>query len=141
MIIKIAQADQERKDAFQTRHTVFIQEQKVPPDEEMDHFDDNAIHFIGYEDGQSIAASRLRFIDHCGKLERICVLLPYRGKSYGRQLIEAMEKEILIHGFVKAKLNSQSHATEFYEKLGYKIISEEFMDAGIPHVTMTKNLG
>jgi len=140
MIIKIAQADQERKDAFQTRHTVFIQEQKVPPDEEMDHFDDNSIHFIGYKDGQPIAASRLRFIEHSGKLERICVLPSYRGKSYGRQLIEAMEKEILNHDFVKAKLNSQSHATEFYEKLGYKIISEEFMDAGIPHVTMTKKL-
>lgn len=38
------------------------------------------------------------------------------------------------------KLNAQTHAIPFYEKLGYKVISEEFMDAGIPHKTMEKRI-
>src|SRR5699024_5654245 len=117
---------------FQLRTTVFIHEQNVPPEEEIDSFDKEAIHFIGYNDDVPVAASRLRFVEKYGKLERICVLKEQRGKGYGKQLIQAMEKEILKNGYKKAKLNAQTHATEFYEQLGYKIISEEFMDAGIP---------
>lgn len=140
MKIKIAKIDKEREDAFRIRETVFVQEQNVPPEEELDQFDETATHFVGYEDGISIAASRLRFLDDSGKLERICVLKPYRLKSYGKQIIKAMEEEILNKGYSQAKLNAQTHATTFYEQLGYEIISEEFIDAGIPHVTMIKKL-
>ena len=44
------------------------------------------------------------------------------------------------HGYQKAKLHAQTYAREFYEKLGYKVVSDEFKDAGIPHVAMTKEL-
>ena len=140
MKVKIANTKQEKDHAFQLRTTVFIHEQNVPPEEEIDSFDKEAIHFIGYNDDVPVAASRLRFVEKYGKLERICVLKEQRGKGYGKQLIQAMEKEILKNGYKKAKLNAQTHATEFYEQLGYKIISEEFMDAGIPHVTMVNDL-
>lgn len=140
MNVKIAKENKEQGDAFRIRETVFVQEQKVPPEEELDQFDKTATHFVGYEDGIPIAASRLRFIDDSGKLERICVLKPHRLKSYGKQIIKAMEEEILNNDYSQAKLNAQTHATTFYEQLGYEIISEEFIDAGIPHVTMVKNL-
>lgn len=140
MKIRVAKTKNEREDAFQIRRIVFVQEQYVPLELEIDHFDDIAIHFIGYEKERPIAASRLRFIDNIGKLERICVLKPYRGRSFGKQVIKTMEEKARDEGCSKVKLNAQTHATEFYEKMGYQIISEEFLDAGIPHVTMTKNL-
>ncbi|HLR52749.1 MAG TPA: GNAT family N-acetyltransferase [Candidatus Avamphibacillus sp.] len=140
MKIKIANTEQEKDHTFQIRTTVFIHEQNVPPEEEIDAFDKEAIHFIGYNDNAPVAASRLRFVEEYGKLERICVLKDQRGKGYGKQLIEAMETEILKKGYTKAKLNAQTHATGFYEQLGYKVISEEFIDAGIPHVTMVHDL-
>lgn len=138
-IIKV-QKEQERKDAYFVRQKVFVEEQNVSMEEEMDEFDDIATHFVGYEDNLPMAASRLRYVEGYGKLERICILNQYRGHGYGKQMIQQMEQEIKQQGYEKSKLNAQIQALDFYKGLGYKVISEEFMDAGIPHVTMTKEL-
>lgn len=130
------------KKAFEIRKIVFVDEQEVPIELEMDEFDKDAIHFLCCTDdlGEAIGASRLRFIDNYGKLERICVLKPHRGQAYGKQLIRRMEEEIVEVGFHLAKLNAQVYAIGFYEQLGYNVISDSFYDAGIEHVTMEKKL-
>lgn len=140
MEIKIVQHREELEHAYKVRMEVFVEEQKVPPEEELDEHDATAIHYIMYEDGRPVAASRLRFVDEYGKLERICVLKDYRGKYLGRKLIEAMERTVAEKGYKKAKLNAQTHAENFYQKVGYETVSGEFLDAGIPHVTMIKKL-
>lgn len=138
MEVKIATTAEERKDAFYVRMKVFVEEQNVPKEEEMDEFDETAIHFVGYEGGKAVAAGRVRFIDDFGKLERICVMKAYRGKHFGRALMEQMEETIRKHGHHKATLNAQTHAETFYAQQGYETVSDVFMDAGIPHVTMVK---
>ncbi|NIK13230.1 GNAT family N-acetyltransferase [Alkalibacillus almallahensis] len=139
--IKPIETLREKDEAFDIRKVVFVEEQKVPFDEEMDEFDDLAIHFVGYTmERRPVAASRLRFVDEYGKLERIAVLSEERGNGYGRDIILAMEDIIREKGFSKAKLNAQTYAIKFYKKLGYEVVSDEFMDAGIPHVTMIKDL-
>ncbi|GEL77132.1 N-acetyltransferase [Tenuibacillus multivorans] len=138
-IIKVDH-DKQLEDAYSVRQTVFIKEQNVPPDIELDEHDQTAVHFVGYNGDQPIAASRLRLVDDYGKLERICVLKEERGKQYGVQIIHHMESYLSEQGFKKSKLNAQKHAEDFYKKIGYKTISGEFMDAGIPHVTMVKEL-
>src|SRR5699024_3191078 len=102
--------------------------------------ENEAIHFIGYENEKPIAASRLRWVDDYGKLERICILKEYRGQSYGTKIIKTMEEEVTKKGYTKTMLNAQTRAVKFYQRLGYKIVSDEFLDAGIPHVTMIKQL-
>ncbi|WP_026905764.1 GNAT family N-acetyltransferase [Paucisalibacillus globulus] len=140
MKIKIVETPEEKEHAYQVRTIVFVEEQKVPIEEEIDRHDETAIHFVGYKDNIPITASRLRFVEEYGKLERICVLKEYRGKSFGKELILAMENIIREKGFNKAKLNAQTHAENFYKKLGYISVSGEFLDAGIPHVTMIKEI-
>jgi len=141
MKIKIVTTDQEQKEAYRIRKTVFVDEQNVPMDLEIDEHEETSIHFIAYSDkNEVVGASRLRFVDEYGKLERICVLKPFRGKSFGKKIIVQMEQEIVNNGYKKAKLHAQTHAKEFYERLGYEVMSDEFMDAGIPHVAMTKEL-
>ncbi|ASN06438.1 GNAT family N-acetyltransferase [Virgibacillus necropolis] len=140
MDIKIVETNEELEQAYHIRTTVFVDEQQVPPEEELDEYDKEAIHFVGSVNGVPIAASRLRFVDSSGKLERICVLDTERGKSYGKMIIQRMELEIKNNGYEKAKLNAQTHAEIFYQRLGYETVSGEFMDAGIPHVTMIKEL-
>ncbi|MCR1835489.1 GNAT family N-acetyltransferase [Oceanobacillus caeni] len=140
MNVKIVESEQELQQAYDIRMVVFVEEQNVPPEEEIDDLEGSAIHFIGYDHENPVAASRLRFVEEYGKLERICVLKEARGKSFGKEIIQAMEKVVQEKGFKKAKLNAQTHAEGFYQKLGYHTISGEFMDAGIPHVTMTKEL-
>lgn len=140
MRIKVVESNEEKQHAYSVRTVVFVDEQNVPPELELDEFDEQAIHLIGYENETPTAASRVRFVENYGKLERICVLKDERGKAYGSQMIKAMENIISSEGFSKAKLNAQSHALEFYQRLGYKTVSGEFIDAGIPHVTMIKEL-
>lgn len=132
--------ESQMKDAYHVRSEVFINEQNVPPEIEVDEHESGAIHFVGYLEEEPIAASRLRTVDDYCKLERICVLKEYRGKHYGIQMIQEMEKYLADHQINKAKLNAQTHAEQFYKRLGYETISDEFMDAGIPHVTMVKEL-
>lgn len=138
--INVVETDEQLKEAYHVRMTVFVKEQKVSPEEELDEHDKTATHLVGYENDQAIAASRLRFVEEYGKLERICILKEHRGKAFGSQMIAAMEDIILSKGYKKAKLNAQTQALPFYERLGYKTISGKFMDAGIPHVTMVKDL-
>ena len=140
MNIKVVQTKEEKKQAFQIRTTVFVEEQNVSMEEEIDEFEESSIHFIGYENNVPVAASRLRWVDEYGKLERICILKEFRGKSYGTDLIHRMEVEVRKKGYTKTKLNAQTRAVDFYKRLDYKVVSEEFLDAGIPHVTMTKQL-
>lgn len=140
MKIKVVESKKEKDDALTVRTAVFVKEQNVPPNIEVDQHEEDSIHFVGYKYNMPIAAGRLRFDGKYGKLERICVLKKFRGNSYGKKMIQAMEEEILNQGYNKAKLNSQTHAESFYKQLGYITISDEFIDAGIPHITMVKDL-
>lgn len=140
MIIKQAMTNKTKKDAFSIRKEVFIHEQHVPPEVELDQYDDSAIHFVGYKDKQPISASRLRIINNEGKLERVAVLKPYRHMGYGRQMIAYMEKHLLQMNIHQSTLNAQTMAINFYKQIGYTITSEPFLEANIEHVTMKKQL-
>lgn len=140
MNIKIATTEEEKQQVYTVRKTVFVDEQNVPVEEEIDGYEESSIHFLCQVNEQTIGAGRLRFENNYGKLERICVLKSFRGQSYGKQIIQAIENEIKKQKFHIAKLGAQTHAITFYENLGYEIISNVFMDAGIPHVMMRKFL-
>jgi len=129
------------EDALHVRRLVFIEEQNVPEEEEIDEFEQESLHFVLYDDEKPVAAGRLRFIDEgVGKIERICVLPSYRGRGAGRMMMKAIEQHAKTTGASKVKLNAQTHAEPFYQKLGYETVSDIFMDAGIPHVAMVKPL-
>lgn len=139
--VKIVESPVEREQAFDIRRKVFVDEQGVPLHVEMDEFDDAAVHFIGYNLEQPIAAARIRETElGIGKVERVCVLPEFRGQHVGVLLMSEMEEHARAAGFFTLKLNSQSYAIPFYEKLGYEVNSPEFLDAGIPHRAMIKNL-
>src|SRR5699024_2488289 len=115
------------------------EEQHVPIDIEIDALENEAVHFICYYEGNAVGASRLRFEDSYGKLERICVLEPYRRLSLGKKIIEKMEEKIRNMGYSSAKLIAQSHVISFYQTMGYQVISEEYMDVRIHHKSMIKS--
>ena len=140
MTVKIVENQKELEDAFSVRKTVFIHEQNVPAEEEIDQYEDDSTHFVFYKDKVPTGAGRFRPVDGYGKVERICVLKEARKTGAGKAIMDEIEKFASINGLRKLKLNAQTHAIPFYSGLGYKIISEEFMDAGIPHKTMVKEL-
>ena len=141
MNIKIVTTEEELQQAYHVRKTVFVEEQKVPIEEEIDHLEEDSTHFIvTNEDNDPIGAGRFRVVDSYGKVERICVIAEARTSGVGRALMEAIEQYALSQEIEITKLNAQVQAIPFYESLGYAIISDEFLDAGIPHRTMKKRL-
>lgn len=140
---KIVETEKEYDDAFLIRRKVFIEEQDVPLHLELDEYDMKSTHFVAYDEATPIGAGRIRVADETtsvGKVERVCILPEYRGKHLGNLLMDCMEKYAMDHRFEKLKLNAQSHALPFYEKRGYIITSPEFLEAGIPHRAMEKEL-
>lgn len=138
MNIAVVTNEKQLKDAYSIRTKVFVEEQKVPPEIEIDHYENEAIHFVVYDEDRPIGAGRLRDLNGYGKVERVCIDATYRNKGVGKLLMDAIELDGKKRGFKSFKLNAQTHASDFYIKLGYKICSDEFLDAGIPHVTMKK---
>ncbi|MFO1445579.1 GNAT family N-acetyltransferase [Bacillus sp. Bva_UNVM-123] len=140
MLVKIVNDEKELQDAFSVRKTVFVHEQLVPIEEEIDQYDESAVHFVLYEDENPIGAGRFRILDGIGKVERICVLKDKRKTGAGKVIMEKIEEYADSQGISHVKLNAQTQAIPFYQKLKYEVVSDEFLDAGIPHRTMKKTL-
>lgn len=91
--VRIATTDLELEDAFSVRRKVFVEEQGVPLNLELDHLDKTATHFVVYSSETPIGAGRIRETnDGIGKVERVCVLGEYRGKHLGNLVMHALEE-------------------------------------------------
>jgi predicted GNAT family N-acyltransferase len=140
MNLKVVSTEEELQDAYSIRKEVFVHEQRVPEEMEIDEYEDAATHFVLYKDKRVIGAGRFRVLEGIGKVERICVKQNVRGTGAGKEIMRGIEHFANDHHIKSLKLNAQTSAIPFYEGLGYEIVSEEFMDAGIPHKTMKKTL-
>lgn len=118
------------------RRAVFIEEQSVPEDLEVDGLDAEALHWLATWEGEPVGTARAILRGDTGKIGRVCVLGTMRGKGIGRALIRAAVAELSARGFLKARLGSQVHAIPFYEALGFAAEGPVYDDAGIPHRDM-----
>ncbi|KUP43011.1 GNAT family N-acetyltransferase [Bacillus velezensis] len=135
----IAKTEKQLNDAFFVRKEVFVKEQHVPEEEEIDQFEDTSEHIVIYDGGQPVGAGRWRMKDGHGKLERICVMKSHRSLGVGAIIMQALEKAAAAKGADSFILHAQTQAVPFYEKQGYRVTSgEEFLDADIPHLEMIK---
>lgn len=123
------------------RRIVFIQEQSVPEADEIDDLDDVAIHLLATDDGQPIGAARLLVDSETGKIGRVCVLAPHRGRGIGADLIRAAVARFgQMPEITRVKLGAQTHALGFYARLGFIAYGPLYMDAGIEHQDMVLDL-
>ncbi|MFC6732606.1 MULTISPECIES: GNAT family N-acetyltransferase [unclassified Haladaptatus] len=137
--IHVVETDGEYEDALSVRFTVFVDEQGVPEELEVDEYEDDCIHFVAYVDDEAVGAARLRPIDaDTAKVERVAVLDSHRGNGLGFELMACVESEAHERGYDHLILNAQTHAKPFYDRLGYLQVGDEFEEAGIPHVQMDK---
>ena len=132
-------------DALQVRKQVFVDEQAVPLDREIDGLDSKRWQIVGYLEDQPVATARYYLYDHEGrtrlKLERVATLSSHRGQGLGRMLLQSIFQRALDHGAQEIFLSSQIQATGFYEGLGFQRINDEvYLDAGIDHCDMVKDL-
>jgi predicted GNAT family N-acyltransferase len=137
--VRTAAWDGDRSVLSAIRRRVFIQEQNVPEDMEWDEHDAHAVHFLAIEaTGSAIGCARLLADGHFG---RMAVSVAWRSKGVGRALLQAAEREALTRGHRVMRLSAQKQAAGFYLRHGYAVVGDDYMEAGIAHVAMQKNLG
>lgn len=134
--VRIADWQKDNADLRRIREAVFIAEQSVSPEQEWDAEDADAVHFLALEHEYAIGTARLLPDGHIG---RVSVLKDWRGLHVGDRLLEAVIAEAERRGLKQQMLSAQVHATPFYERHGFRVVSEEFIEAGIPHVDMVRN--
>ena len=126
-----------QNDAFQVRREVFILEQKVPEDLEIDECDRAAFHALAYSNHACIGTARLHInTDGLGQIGRMAVLRPFRNKGLGRQIIKALIEAAKSKGVSSLILHAQVSAIPFYEKVGFQVEGVTYEEAGIPHRNM-----
>ena len=142
LTIRLAESPQDIKACLRLRHEVFVEEQGVPVELEIDEHDrDDALHFIVLSKGEAVGAGRVVTQDNTAKIGRLVVSQQCRGEGLGRALVERILEHICALSAVDtAVLDAQTQATRFYEGLGFRTVGTEFMDAGIPHIRMIRNL-
>lgn len=123
---------------FAVRKTVFVDEQKCPPELEWEH-EEESVHFLALLNGEPCGACRWRKTDKGYKLERFAVLKEHRGKRIGQALVAAALSDLPGDaGYIY--LNAQLDAMRMYSRFGFIAEGEQFEEAGIQHFKMVKRL-
>ncbi len=135
MEIRLAK-ESELSAVFALRYEVFVLEQKVSPEIELDLEDTYAQHFLVKSNEMVIGCARAILSDRDAHIGRLAVKKEYRGQGVGSQICRYIIEHCKEQGCSNIWLNSQLHAVEFYEKLGFKKQGEIFLEAEIEHIKM-----
>ncbi len=140
-ILKAAESEREMEGAYALRHQVFVQEQHVPPELERDDLDSEAFHAVALNGDTVVGTGRL--VLHSaddGIIGRMAVHTALRRQSLGGQMLSFLEREAAARGLKRITLHAQQYVKEFYVRHGYCEEGEPFMEAGIRHIQMSKEL-
>ena len=122
--------------ALEIRIEVFVLEQGVPIELELDENDTVAQHYLAFMDGTPVAVSRLLITNDIAKIGRCAVRKDFRKKGIGSLLCKKMMNDAISVNCSKIVLDAQLQAEAFYKKIGYTPYGEPFDDVGIPHIKM-----
>lgn len=122
---------------FALRHEVFVVGQDVPAELERDELDAVSDHVVAVVDGEVVGTGRLL---PSATIGRMAVREGLRGHGVGAAVLAALEERAREHGFLAVELHAQLHACGFYEKAGYVPYGAVYLEAGIKHRSMRKEL-
>jgi predicted GNAT family N-acyltransferase len=134
--IKTVSSKSELKRAFAIRLRVFVKEQGVPPEIELDRDDPRARHFLAIDADRAVGTARLVMRRGNAKIGRMAVLKSYRRKGVGMSLLKRALRVARRSGARTIYLHAQTAVIGFYEKLGFGCVGPVFDEAGIPHRKM-----
>ncbi len=132
----------DRDAAYALRREVFVVEQHVPEEIELDEHDATADHVVAVDpQGRCVATGRLVALDpRTGKIGRMAVVAPLRGRGAGAAVLAELETLARERGLAEVVLHAQLTAKGFYDRAGYRPEGAVFEEAGIQHVAMRKRL-
>jgi predicted GNAT family N-acyltransferase len=128
----------------QIRFAVFVREQGVPPEMELDARDADPsliVHVSAHDDSDElIGTARMLLEEPMPRIGRMAVLKRCRGEGVGKALLDFLCADAKHRGAGQVRLFAQTHATPFYYKQGFLSHGAEFTEAGIPHLEMRRKL-
>ncbi|AGI38963.1 acyltransferase [Thermoclostridium stercorarium subsp. thermolacticum DSM 2910] len=136
LTIKRVENSSEFEQAYKIRVEVFVKEQNVPEEIELDEFDKTAVHVVAYRDDEPVGCGRVFMEGDYARIGRVAVLKKERKKGTGRLICEELIRIGKEKGAKKFVLDAQVQAIGFYQKLGFAVKSDVFIEAGIEHVRM-----
>jgi len=131
--IELMQWERARAHAAPVRLVVFVEEQRVPAELEMDEKDAGCVHAVAFLDGRAVGTGRLLPDAHIG---RMAVLKEFRGQGVGGAILRHLMRAARERGDREIALSAQVHAVPFYREHGYEVYGEVYDEAGIPHQDM-----
>ena len=135
--IELMDWERARPHAAPVRFAVFVHEQRVPAEIELDEMDAVSLHALAFHGKEAVGTARLLPDGHVG---RMAVLKAWRGRGVGSLLLENLVQEAKNRGHRQVVLAAQVHAIAFYERHGFRCEGPEFDEAGIPHRNMQRAL-
>jgi predicted GNAT family N-acyltransferase len=123
-------------DVYALRRDVFIGEQGIAPEDEYEGDDGGCVHVVVYENDIPVSTGRVKITKDDFIIGRVATLAGHRGKGLGTGVMQALIQACCVMGGHRQILHAQVTAQSFYEKLGFTVYGEPFMEAGIPHVHM-----
>jgi predicted GNAT family N-acyltransferase len=134
--VKRASSRKDLEKAFGIRMRVFVREQGVPREIEMDGQDERAIHFLAFDSAKAVGTARLVIRQKTAKIGRMAVLKSYRGKGIGTKLLRRAIVTARRQGVRNIYLHAQVPVIGFYETVTFHCVGPVFKEAGIPHRKM-----
>jgi predicted GNAT family N-acyltransferase len=138
--IREARDAQERQTLLALRHEVFVEEQGVPLDLEIDEHDQEAVHLVALDGDRVVGTCRVLLAGDVAKFGRLVVARDARGRGIGAALLADAERLAREMGAGRMVLAAQTSAIGLYDRAGYTARGDVYLDAGIEHVTMEKPL-
>jgi ElaA protein len=135
--IRRVSSQQQLKRAFAIRMRVFVREQGVPADMELDRDDARATHLLSMIPGKAVGTARIVIGRGNAKIGRMAVLKRFRRKGVGTKLLKRAIVTAETLGAKKIYLHAQVPVIGFYETMGFRCAGAVFDEAGIPHRKMT----
>ncbi|WP_125708471.1 GNAT family N-acetyltransferase [Companilactobacillus zhongbaensis] len=129
------------RDCLNIRTKVFVEEQKVPADMEVDDYEDKCKYYTLYVDQTPAATARYYPTDDNGiHVQRVAVSKDFRKQGLASEVINRIIKDAKTNGYSYVILGAQDQANGFYKKLGFKVVGGQYLDAGILHHDMRKEI-
>ena len=134
---KLIESDNELKEAFQVRIKVFVEEQGISEDLELDGYDSKALHMVVQYGERIIGTARVLFpTPGVAKIERMAILKTFRRKGIGSKIILFLNGRLKIKKISKVIVHAQCSAVPFYKSCGFIESDAPFNEAGISHTKM-----
>ena len=136
--VKLVETEADMEAAVGIRFRVFVDEQSVPPEIELDEYDAVATHALALLDGVAIGTGRAIVEGDSARIGRMAVDRQHRRSGVGGLVLRFLEDEAREQGATEFVLHAQEYVKAFYAAHGYEEHGDTFMEAGILHVEMRK---